>query len=91
MFKGKPKIAKPAGMISDPMPPSGKPKGMGRRKPHSGQFTRGSCDTRNGEAIASGLNKISVFFTGKAQYKPVKPKVFKNPFTKVMNTILGRK
>lgn len=86
MYKGDVIIPKPAGSI--PMPPSGRPKGLGRRNPHSGEFTRSSASSKRGIDIHNGLNKISIFFNGKPSYKPAKPRVSKNPFTKMMNFML---
>ena len=91
MYKGEPIIPNKMGAKNIYMPPTIKPKGLGRRKPHSAQFTRKGSSSRHGAAISNGLNKISIFFTGKALYKPTKPKIQTNPFTKMLNTILGRK
>lgn len=91
MYKGDPIMPKPMGNKNIVMPPSRKPKGLGRRNPHSGEFTRKGTGSKHGAAISRGLNKISIFFSGKPLHKPAKPRVSTSPFTKMMNTILRRK
>lgn len=71
MFKGKYTVATPRNKDLI-MPPSGKPKGMGRKNPHSGIFTRGTKQSSpHAIAISNGLDKINFFFTGSKQNKPV--------------------
>lgn len=91
MYKGIAIMPKPARIIHEAVSKGVRVKGMGRRHPHSGVYTRKSSDTKHGIAISNGLNKINMFFSGQPFHKPVKPKVSTNPFTKMMNTILRRK
>ena len=80
------------------MPPTTRPKGLGRRNPHSAIYTRKSVNKNTdkeaelaGLAISNGLDKISLFSTGKSNMlkKPVINK--SNPFKKMMDIILNRK
>lgn len=87
MFKGQPIIPQIPGN-GVVMGPSRRPKGLGRRTPHSGRFTRKTCQTFDHSiAISDGLDKISLFFTGKQiKRKPVISKT--NPFKKLMDKLL---
>lgn len=92
MYKGKPITPKPMGQKNIYMPPTGKPKGMGRKNPHSGNFTRNSKPISNLDRMMKGFDKINIFFTGQPVTKPVKKApMFNNPFTSMMNTILKGK
>lgn len=90
MFKGTPVIPKPMGAKNKYMPPTSRPKGVGRRKPHSGKFTRNSKESSNPAALMSGFNKINIFFNGMPLVENVKPAPVKNPFSNLMNHILGK-
>lgn len=88
MYQGKSEIAVPRNknIIRGP---SRSPKGLGRRNPHSSAFTRKSVKSSSGQAIniSNGLDKISLFFTGKQiKRKPVILKL--NPFKKMIESIL---
>lgn len=93
MYQGESKIPKPAKTVHEAVSKGRRVKGMGRRHPHSSEYTRKGNPTSNGFAIQNGLNKISVFFSGKPLNKPAKPRVpfFNNPFKSMMNTILKGK
>ena len=97
MYKGEPIIPEPMGKHNIVMPPSSRPKGLGRRHPHSSNFTRNRAKGNTDKeadiaaiAISNGLDKISLFFTGKKTNRKVTINKT-NPFEKMMNFILNNK
>ena len=96
MYKGEPTIPLPAGGVK--IPATLRPQGLGRRNPHNAYYTRKNVNKNTdkeaelaGLAISNGLDKISMFFTGKSNMlkKPIINK--SNPFKKMMDIILNRK
>ena len=92
MYQGKSEIAKPRNK-NIYRGPSRRPKGMGRRNPHSSEHTRKlkgrhTQYDKTALAISNGLDKISLFFTGKPHMEKVKAPVSSNPFAGLINKLL---
>ena len=73
------------------MPPSRRPKGIGRRNPHDSKYTKKQKPRNDNLAldISDGFDKISLFFTGRKRAKGVEPvDNSKNPFMNVINKLI---